>query len=205
MNPQRHLSLSSQTTASKSLFGLALLVTALLAATSPVSAATYDIDTVHSSALFKVKHFDTAYFYGAFRTVSGTVQYDPSNPAASSIDVTIDAQSVDSRNTGRDDHLKSPDFLNAKQFPQITFKSKSVEARGDDLEVTGDLTMLGITREIQVTATKTGQGTNPRSKKDIIGFHSTFTVDRTAHDMNFMVGPLSQEISFILSLEAVKQ
>ncbi|REJ74066.1 MAG: polyisoprenoid-binding protein [Acidobacteria bacterium] len=187
------------------LLAAVLLATALLATALPASAATWEIDGLHSSAVFKVKHLETAYFYGVFGDVQGTITYDPNAPANSSIDVTIDAQSVDTRNANRDEHVKSPDFLNAKQFPTITFKSKSVEASGDDLRITGDLTLLGETREITVTATKTGQGTNPRSQKEMVGFHSEFTVDRTDHGMNFMAGPLGSEITFILSLEAQKQ
>lgn len=182
---------------------LSLALAALaLAATAPVSAADYAIDSAHSSALFKVKHLDTAYFYGMFKDVQGSVSYDASNPSASSIDVTIASDSVDTRSTNRDDHVKSPDFLNAKQFPTISFKSKSVKANGSNLAVTGDLTLHGVTQEITVQAEMTGQGKHPRSGKDIIGFHAAFTVDRTAHDMEFMVGPLSSEIEFVLSIEA---
>lgn len=187
----------------RTLFSLAL-ATSLLVLPGTLGAAEYAIDTAHSSALFKVKHLDTAYFYGMFKDVSGTVSFDPANAGAASIDVTIASASVDTRSENRDNHVKSPDFLNAKQFPTITFKSKSVKASGDRLEVTGDLTLHGVTREITVQAERTGGGTHPRSGKEIVGFHASFTVDRTAHDMNFMVGPLGPEIEFVLSIEAAK-
>lgn len=182
-----------------------LAAIAALLVTAPVTAATYSIDGGHSSAIFKIKHLDVAYFYGAFKGVSGTLQYDDSNPGSSSIDLTLDAESVDSRNDNRDTHIKSPDFLNAKQFPVITFKSKSVKASGEDLEITGTLTLHGVSNDITVTATKTGAGTHPRSQKEMIGFHSEFTVKRSDFDMNFMVGPLSDEVTFILSLEAAAE
>ncbi|MEM6703357.1 MAG: YceI family protein [Acidobacteriota bacterium] len=182
---------------------LSLVLAALLVSLAgPALAADYTIDAGHTSALFKVKHLDTAYFYGMFKDVKGTVSYDASNPSAASIDVTIAAESVDTRSANRDDHVKSPDFLNAKQFPTISFKSKSVKANGDGLAVTGDLTLHGVTQEITVQAEVTGQGKHPRSGKDIIGFHAAFSVDRTAHDMEFMVGPLSSDIEFVLSIEA---
>jgi polyisoprenoid-binding protein YceI len=177
---------------------LTLLVT-------PAFAATYKIDGTHSSAVFSVKHFDVTNFYGTLKVVEGTIEYDGANVGASSIEVSIDAGSVSSRSGQRDEHIKSPDFLNAKQFPKITFKSKSVKAKGDRLEVRGDLTLNGVTKEITFAAEKTGEGKNPRSGATIIGFEARFTVDRTAHDMNFMVGPVSKEIGFILSVEAVKQ
>lgn len=185
------------------LIAFAALAALLLA--SPAIATTYSIDGSHSSAIFKIKHLDVAYFYGAFKGVSGKITYDEANPSAASIDLTLDAESVDSRNENRDTHIKSPDFLNAKQFPTITFKSKSVSAQGDDLRVTGTLTLHGVSKDITVTATKTGAGTNPRNQKQMIGFHSEFTVERSDFDMNFMVGPLSDEVTFILSLEAAAE
>lgn len=184
------------------LFSLAMLSALLLA--TPMAAAEYAIDGSHSSALFKVKHLDTAYFYGMFKDVSGTVSYDAANPSNSKIEVTIASGSVDSRNGNRDDHIKSPDFLNAKQFPTISFKSTGVKASGDDLTITGDLTLHGVTKSVTVDAKRTGGGKHPRSGKDIIGFHASFSVDRTAHDMDFMVGPLAKDIEFVLSIEAAK-
>lgn len=184
---------------------LLILFAAALALALPASAATYTIDGSHSSALFKVKHFDVANFYGMFNEVEGTIDYDPATPAEAKINVTIKADSVDSRNTSRDDHIKSPDFLNAKQFPTITFKSTAVKPLGGDrFEVTGTLTLHGVTKELSVIAEKTGSGKNPRNGKDMVGFEARFTVDRTEYDMGFMAGPLSTDIEFTLALEAAK-
>jgi polyisoprenoid-binding protein YceI len=179
-----------------------VLCLALLAV--PAAAATYEIDGTHSSAVYKIKHLGVSNFYGTFGDLKGKIEWDPANVAASSIEVVIAAESVQSRNDKRDDHIKSPDFLDAKQFPTITFKSKSVKGGAGALTITGDLTLHGVTREITVTAEKTGEGKNPRSGQDMIGFEARFTVDRTTHDMNFMVGPLTKEIDFILSVEALK-
>lgn len=192
---------------SSSRLALAALAAALLVTGTPALAAdTYTIDGVHSSALFKVKHFDTANFYGAFRGISGTVNFDAENPANSSVEVTIDAGSVDTRNEQRDGHVKSPDFLNAAEFPNITFKSTSVSAAGDGMyEVKGNLTLHGVTKEVTAHVEHTGAGKHPRSGKDIIGFEAHLTVDRTQHDMGFMAGPLSKDIEFILSVEAGKE
>lgn len=182
----------------------AFALAGLVAAAAPAAAATtYTIDPVHSSAVFKAKHLDVSNFYGVFGDISGTVTWDAENPADSSIAVTIAASSVDSRNGQRDEHIQSPDFLDAKQFPNITFKSSSVKALGDDeFEVAGELTLHGVTKKITVEATMTGAGEQPRSGKKLIGFETRFTVDRTNYDMNFMVGPLSSEIDFIFAFEA---
>ncbi len=182
-----------------------ILLAAFVAITLPAGAATYTIDGAHSTALFKVKHFDVANFYGMFNEVEGSIDFDPEKPAEAKINVTIKADSVDSRNTSRDDHIKSPDFLNAKQFPTITFKSTGVKPLGGDrFEVTGTLTLHGVTKELSVIAEKTGSGKNPRNGKDMVGFETRFKVDRTEYDMGFMAGPLSAGVEFTLALEAAK-
>ena len=184
---------------------LAATLAAFVLAPLAASAATYEIDGIHSSAVFKIKHFGVANFYGFFEDISGTVNYDPVAGEALAIEVAIAAASVDSRFEQRDDHIKSPDFLNAAEFPTITFKSTSVAPGADGTyEVTGDLTLHGVTREIRVTAERTGEGKHPRSGKDMVGFETLFTVDRTDFGMDFMDGPLSAEVTFLLALEATK-
>lgn len=181
-----------------------LAVAGLLLAV-PTSATEYEIDSVHSSAIFKVTHLGVSNFYGAFSQMEGTVVYDPAAPESSTITIEIAAESVDTRNENRDGHVKSPDFLNAKQFPTIRFESTGVEATGEGrLAVTGDLTLLGVTRPVTAQVEKTGEGKHPRSGKDLVGFEARFAVDRTDYDMNFMAGPLGEEVEFILAIEAVK-
>jgi polyisoprenoid-binding protein YceI len=178
---------------------LLLAVTAVPAA----SAASYTIDPGHSSAMFKVRHFGVSNVYGAFWNVGGTVSYDPENPEASSISVSIAADSLDTNSERRDGHISSPDFLDAKQFPVITFESTSVKDAGDgEFHVTGDFTLHGVTKEMTVKANLVGAAAHPRSGSNMIGFETMFTVDRTAHDMNFMAGPLGTEITIMVSFEA---
>jgi len=179
-------------------------ITAALLIALPAAAATYSVDGTHSSAIFRIKHFGSSNFYGVFREVSGTIHYDPAKPDASSIEVTIKAESVDTRNQRRDGHAKSPDFLNAAQFPNITFKSTSVKPLGDDrFEVTGALTLLGVTKTITATAEKVGEGKSPQSDTQLVGFEARFVVDRTDFGMGFMAGPmLGKEVTLIISLEA---
>jgi polyisoprenoid-binding protein YceI len=104
-------------------------------------AVTYRIDPVHSFIIFRVKHLNTGFAYGRFNTFSGTFVVDERNPANSSIELEIDANSVDTGNSQRDDHLRNPDFFNARQFPKITFKSTRVRKLNDTtVEVQGNLT-----------------------------------------------------------------
>ena len=109
---------------------------------------TYKIDPAHSNAQFVVRHMMITNVRGGFRKMEGTVVYDPENASASSMDVTIDVNSLSTGEEDRDTHLKSADFLDAGKYPTITFKSKTVTKDGADLKVKGDLTIHGVTREV---------------------------------------------------------
>jgi polyisoprenoid-binding protein YceI len=111
--------------------------------------AMYKTDPAHSGAQFVVRHMMISNVRGGFTKVEGTIEYDPANVGATKIDAVIDASSIDTREEQRDAHLRSADFLDAEKFPTITFKSTKVEADGDDeLKVTGDLTIHGVTKEV---------------------------------------------------------
>ena len=113
-----------------------------------MSAAKYQIDSTHSSASFSIKHMMIAKVHGGFEKLSGSLTYDAQNPSASKIEVVIDASTINTREAQRDTHLKSADFFDVEKFPTLTFVSKKVEGSGDDLKVTGDLTIKGITKEV---------------------------------------------------------
>jgi len=111
--------------------------------------ATYKMDPAHSGAQFVVRHMMISNVRGGFTKVEGTIEYDPANVGATKIDAVIDASTIDTREEQRDAHLRSADFLDVEKFPTITFKSTKVEADGDDeLKVTGDLTIHGVTKEV---------------------------------------------------------
>jgi polyisoprenoid-binding protein YceI len=117
----------------------------------PAGAATssWKIDPQHTSAQFAVKHLMISTVRGEFHGVNGTVNWDDKDIAKSTVDITIDATSVDTREPQRNAHLKSPDFFDVAKYPAITFKSKKVErAAPGKLKVTGDLTIRGITKEV---------------------------------------------------------
>ena len=106
------------------------------------------IDASHSNASFTVKHLMITNVRGEFQKLEGTVSFDSAAPEATQIEASIDVASINTRDEKRDGHLKSPDFFDVEKFPKITFKSKSVKAKGDELSVTGDLTIHGVTKEI---------------------------------------------------------
>lgn len=114
-----------------------------------MAAASYDIDPGHSSAHFSVRHMMIANVKGEFTKVSGTVTFDPENPAASKVEAVIDVSSIHTRDEQRDGHLKSPDFLDAASFPEIRFVSTSVTGDGEgEYKVEGDLSIHGVTKKV---------------------------------------------------------
>ncbi|MCS7065020.1 MAG: YceI family protein, partial [Fimbriimonadales bacterium] len=131
---------------------------------------------------------------------------DERNPTNSSVELEIDANSVDTGNSQRDDHLRSPDFFNARQFPKITFKSTSVrKLNNNTLEVKGNLTMRGVTRPLTVRVTYVGKGRNARGQ-EIIGFETTFTIQRSQFGVSYgLNGGLADEVRVTVAVEAIRQ
>lgn len=110
--------------------------------------STYQIDPSHSTASFSIKHMMIAKVHGAFDKISGQLNYDSANPTKSSVEVVIEAASVNTREPQRDTHLRSPDFFDVEKYKTITFKSTRVEGSGSELKVVGDLTIHGVTQKV---------------------------------------------------------
>jgi polyisoprenoid-binding protein YceI len=174
-----------------------------VSAASPPTAASFTIDPVHSSAVFRIKHLDTAWFYGRFNKVGGEIMLDEKG---GSVNVEIDADSVDTNNPDRNTHLKSQDFLSVKEFPKLGFKSKTVTKKGDDWEVAGDFTLHGVTKPLTVTVKPTGSSNDPKMGARS-GFETEFTIKRSDYGMTFMLDnkALGDEVKIMLSVEAVEK
>jgi len=111
--------------------------------------ATYQIDSQHTGAHFKVRHMMISNVKGEFSHITGSAEFDPSNLAASHVEATIDSATVNTREPQRDSHLKSRDFLDVARYPKITFRSTRIVSAGEDCcEVIGDLTIRDVTREV---------------------------------------------------------
>ena len=167
-------------------------------------ADSYTVDPVHSSIVFGIKHNGVTDFYGAFKAISGTVMFDSADASKSTVELTVPVESIDTRNEKRDQHLKSPDFFNAKQFPTITFKSSKIEGSGESYKISGDLTVHGVTKPITVDFKRGADGKGGQGKT-VGGGEARFTIKRSDYDMKFMEGPLGDEVNIILSLEGAKQ
>lgn len=182
-------------------------IPALLAAVAlPVLAQdVYKIDPVHSQVGFKVRHF-VAKVSGRFAKFQGTIQVDPKDIAKSSVEVTIDAASINTDNEGRDKHLRSADFFEVEKFPVITFKSSSVkEVAKGKLEVTGTLTIRGVAK--QVTFPITNAGTREvRPGKVVAGFiDGTLRINRMDFGIKYGPAVVGEDVDIELNVEAGKQ
>jgi len=171
---------------------------------------TWDIDLSHSSIGFSVRHMVISKVRGAFTRWSGAVQLDPADLGRSSVEVKIDAASVDTQVADRDNHLRSADFFDVARFPELTFRSRRVEKAGEGLKVTGDLTMHGVTREVVLDAEFSGTGKDPWGNERA-GFSARTSLDRRDYGLvwnaaletgGVLVG---EKVEIAIELEAVKK
>ena len=167
---------------------------------------TWQLDPPHSAAQFAVRHMGISTVRGTFTKVSGTVQYDPTDPAKSSIDAAIDAASVDSRVEMRDNDLRSPRFFDVAKYPTITFKSKRVEPEGrGKLKVTGDLTIHGVTKEVVLDVDGPSEPIKDPRGNLHMGASATTTINRR----DFGVGAIpsamvADDVAVTIDMELVK-
>ena len=184
---------------------LALCIITFTERTESQSAAkTYQIDAVHSSVLFRAKHLGVTYFYGRFNEFSGNITMDETDVSKSKVEFEVKTESVDTANKKRDQHLRSPDFFNTKQFPVITFKSTKVSVMAGQenmLEVTGDFALHGVKKSITVDIEITGK-TNFPQVGEVIGFLTTFDIKRSEYGFNFGMEGVNDEIQITVSVEA---
>ena len=183
---------------------LALLLPALAAA----EVAVYKVDAGHSGVNFTIRHFVTN-TPGRFKDFDGTIKYDKQSPAASSVEFTIKTPSIDTDNDDRDNHLRGGDFFEVEKFPTMTFVSKKVAAKdADTLEVTGDLTIKGVTKPITIPVDVLGTAKTPNGEK--AGFETSFTVNRKDYGINWnrvmdSGAVLGDDVKVTISIEANRQ
>jgi polyisoprenoid-binding protein YceI len=171
----------------------------------------WQIDTSHSQVEFSVRHMMISNVRGRFESLAGTVEFDEANPARSTVDVQIEAASVNTRDPRRDGHLKSPDFFDAEQYPYLTFKSKRVVPETENTgKIVGDLTIRGVTREVVLDVYYSGLAKSPWGTTSA-GFSAETRISRKDWGLNWnqaletggmLVG---DEIRIAIELEVVRQ
>ena len=195
----------------KTLFAAALFVATAAGALVPMAApafaapVSYKIDPAHTAVAFIVDHIGFSKVIGRFNTVGGDISFDKDAVENSTVNVTIDAASIDTNHAKRDEHLRSPDFFNAKEFPKVTFKSTKIEKTGDKTgRLHGDLTMLGVTKPVVLDVTFNKDGVSPASKLETAGFSARGTVKRTDFGMKYGAPAVGDDIQLLIEIEAVK-
>ena len=192
------------------LWGCALLTGAAVLASSVVFAEDYAIDKAHSSIGFSAKHLMVSTTNGQFNDYDGVIKFDPNDLAASKIDVTVQAASINTNMDKRDAHLKGADFLDVEKFPTLTFVSKSIAKSGDDYQLTGDLTIKGVTKETSVPAQISGPVNSPMGGT-VMGIHSNFKINRQDYGVSWNKAMdnggfvVSDEVKVDINIEANKK
>ena len=186
-------------------FGSFLASGVFLSANSEnADAGNYKIDNSHSAVIFRIKHLGVGYCYGRFNQFDGKLTLGEGD-ADNAIDITIKADSVDSNDKKRDDHLRGQDFFNVKQFPTIAFKSTEFKKSGTGkYSVKGDLTLHGVTKQITVELDHVGAAKDPWGGYRT-GFEGSFEIKRADYGITYMPGGLGEDVRIIVAIEAVKQ
>jgi polyisoprenoid-binding protein YceI len=170
----------------------------------------YTIDTSHSRAGFVARHAMVTKVRGSFNEWEGSAHIDGENPANSSVKVTIQAKSIDTRNSQRDDHLRSNDFFSMDEHPEITFVSTAVEPKGDNVfAVTGDLSIKGITKPVTIDFEYTGTATDPFGNVRV-GFEGAVAINRKDWNVTWNAALegggvlVSEKVTLEIEVSAVK-
>lgn len=177
----------------------------LLLPIAAVAQQTWQIDPAHTNAQFAVRHMGISTVRGSFTKTTGTVQYDPADPSKTAIDVTIDANSVDTRNDNRDKDLRSPHFFEVDKYPTLTFKSKSAQAAGNGkMKVIGDLSIHGVTKEVTLDVDgPTAPMKDPRGNMHM-GAAASTSVNRTDFGMTGYQGVVGNDIAINIDVEVIQ-
>ena len=189
---------------------LAFLLATGFAANSPTSqgkappaGGSYKVDSEHTTVLLRVKHVNTSWTFCRFNRVSGEFTVDAAKPENSNFKVQIAAASIDSGQSARDGHLKSPDFLDAAQFPDITYTSQSVQKAGEGkYKAEGELSLHGVKKPLTVELEEVGTSDTQFGVR--AGYFGTFTVQRSDFGMDFMPEAVGDEIHVTVSIEGIR-
>ena len=188
-------------------WSMALTLAAMLMASNAQlrAADSFEVDPAHSFVTFKVSRGGASFIVARFNGLEGKAVWDEANPAAGSLELTIQTGSVDSGNERRDTHIKSPDFLNAKQFPVITYKSSKIEKSGADAyNVTGDFSLHGVTKPLTITLKKVGGGETRRGGFTL-GYEAEFIIKRKDFGVGQDRSPAGEDVHCNVNVLATRQ
>ncbi|ETI61497.1 YceI family protein [Marinomonas profundimaris] len=176
-----------------------MTISALALVSSMTMAADYKIDPAHSAVIFKIGHLGVSTTVGRFNEFEGTFSY-PEGSHSGSASLTVKADSVDTNHEARDKHLRSPDFLDVKQFPSLTFKS----TKFDGSTLTGDLTLHGVTKAVSFDVKKVGEGKDPWGGYRA-GFEAKTTIQRSDFGVTYFIPGVTDTTEIEVNVEGIRQ
>ncbi|AJE45565.1 YceI family protein [Celeribacter indicus] len=183
------------------LLSSALVLGATAAVAEPVE---YTLDPGHSQIVFQYEHLGFSTTTGMFSGFNGTILFDEEDPANSSVEVAFPTDSLITGFDARTQHFLGGDFFGAEEHPEITFRSTSITIEDEDEgEITGDLTINGITKSVTLDAELTQQGMHPMENKPWLGFKAETTILRSDFDMGMFAPAVSDEVEIEISIEAM--
>jgi polyisoprenoid-binding protein YceI len=174
------------------------------AGASAQAADNYAVDPVHSGITFKISHLGLSWIPGRFDGFSGNFTIDPEDASKCAFAMTIKPESVNTNNSKRDDHLRSPDFFNVKQFPAVTFKSTSIKPIKNGYEVTGELTLHGVTKPVKFELVGGGKAQFPPGVQRM-GFSTDFAIKRADFGIDKFEKMLGENVYVSVSFEGTKK
>ena len=187
----------------KSLLLAASLLTAATATTATAEAVKYDLDASHSQILFSYQHLGFSTTWGMFSGFEGEIMFDEADPSASSVSVSMPLESMFTGWEGRFGHFMSPDFFNAQGGEMVSFTSTGIEVTGDaTANITGDLSVNGVTKSVVLDAVLNQAATNPMAQKPWLGFNATATLLRSDFNLGKFAPNVSDEVEVQISIEA---
>ena len=184
-----------------------IALTLAIAIPSLAQAADYVIDTkgAHAAIQFRIKHLGYSWLSGRFNDFGGSFSYDEASPDASKVEVSIRTASIDSNHAERDKHLRSKDFLDVEKYPEARFVSTGYKENGEDTALlSGNLTLHGVTRPVQIMVTQIGHGPDPWGGYRR-GFQGTTSLNLADFGIDYDLGPASQVVELTLYVEGIRQ
>lgn len=166
----------------------------------------YTFDNPHTQILFFVNHLGFSTSHGEFLGYDGHFTFDTDHPENSAVEIAIKTDSLDMNDEKWDEHMKSADFFNVEKFPEMTFKSTGIAVTGENTaDITGDLTLLGVTKPVTLHVTHNKSGKHPFGDKYISGFSATASLKRSDFGMNYGLPVIGDEVDLHIEVEGVRQ
>lgn len=190
----------------KQIIGSLLLVLALLHVHTPAHATEYVLEKPHTQILFSVSHLGFSFSHGKFTDFDGRFTFNPDTPEDGHVDVTIKTESIEMNHKKWNAHMKNADFFNVTEYPEMRFVSTKIEKTGENTgKITGNLTLLDVTKPVTLDVTYNKSGIHPFTKSYISGFSARGSLKRSDFGMNYGIPNVGDKVNLIIEVEGIRQ